>query len=162
MGCGPGVWCGVLSPGVLSNETRMVPILDLAQMKDTMSRLEKSVEHTSCSALIQKYISSFLQFSRKTWLPGACYSLSCRCFQSSSHKLPPRVRAIDMRHILLLLPFLLDRLLTDVFLEHNRAHTSNHVNDPASDLVGSTLLLFDCSTCIAEGIHQRMRLLSRP
>ena len=56
------------------------------------------------------------------------------------HKLPPRVRAIDMRHILLLLPFLLDRLLTDVVLEHNRAHPLNPIYDPSSQLIGITLL----------------------
>jgi hypothetical protein len=55
-------------------------------------------------------------------------------------KLPPRVRAVDMRHILLLLPFLLDRLLTDVVLEHKRAHPLNPIYDPSSQLIGITLL----------------------
>ncbi len=55
-------------------------------------------------------------------------------------KLPNRVRAIDMRHILLLLPFLLDGLLADVVVEHNRNNPFNPVFDPSSELIGITLL----------------------
>ena len=55
-------------------------------------------------------------------------------------KLLNRVRAIDMRHILLLLPFLLDGLLADVVLEHNRNNPFNPVFDPSSELIEITLL----------------------
>ena len=58
-----------------------------------------------------------------------------------NRKLPPRVRAIDMRHILILLPFLLDGLLADEVREHNRAHPLNPVVDPSSELIGITLVL---------------------
>ena len=44
-----------------------------------------------------------------------------------------------MRHILLL-PFLLDGLLADEVLEHNRAHPLNLVLDPSSELIGITIL----------------------
>ena len=54
-------------------------------------------------------------------------------------KIPPRVRAMDMRHILLLLPFLLDGLLADEVLEHNRLHPLNPALDPSDELVGITL-----------------------
>jgi hypothetical protein len=54
-------------------------------------------------------------------------------------KIPPKVRAIDMRHILLLLPFLLDGLLADEVLEHNRLHPLNPALDPSDELVGITL-----------------------
>ena len=56
-------------------------------------------------------------------------------------KTPPRVRAIDMRHVLLLLPFLLDGLLADEVLKHNRAHPLNPVLDPSSELIGVTMVL---------------------
>ena len=55
-------------------------------------------------------------------------------------KLPNRVRAIDMWHILLLLPFLLDGLMADVVVEHNRNNPFNPVFDPSSELIGITLL----------------------
>ena len=55
-------------------------------------------------------------------------------------KIPPRVRAIDMRHILLILPFLLDGLLADVVIAHNRANPFNPVFDPSTELIGITML----------------------
>ena len=57
-----------------------------------------------------------------------------------NRKIPPKVRAIDMRHILLLLPFLLDGLVADEVLEHNRAHPSNPILDPSNELIGITML----------------------
>ncbi len=57
-----------------------------------------------------------------------------------NRKIPPKVRAIDMRHILLLLPFLLDGLMADEVLEHNRAHPSNPTLDPSNVLIGITML----------------------
>jgi hypothetical protein len=56
-------------------------------------------------------------------------------------KIPPKVRAVDMRHILILLPFLLDGLLADEVREHNRCHPLNLVVDPSSELIGITLVL---------------------
>ena len=47
-----------------------------------------------------------------------------------------------MRHILLFLPCLLDGLLADVVLEHNRENPFNPVFDPSSELIGITMLLF--------------------
>ena len=38
----------------------------------------------------------------------------------TKNKLPPRVKPMDMRHILLTLPFLLEGLLTNEVEEHNR------------------------------------------
>ena len=58
-------------------------------------------------------------------------------------KIPPRVRAIDMRHILLLLPFLFDGLLADEVLEHNWSHPLNPVLDPSSELIGITILFIE-------------------
>jgi hypothetical protein len=55
-------------------------------------------------------------------------------------KLPPRVRAVDMRHILLLLPFLLDGLLEDVVNEHNRNFPLRLVYDPSLELIEITKL----------------------
>jgi hypothetical protein len=55
-------------------------------------------------------------------------------------KLPPRVRAVDMRHILLLLPFLLDGLLEDVVQEHNQNFPLRPVHDPSKELIEITML----------------------
>jgi hypothetical protein len=45
-----------------------------------------------------------------------------------------------MRHILLLLPFLLDGLLADEVLKHSRLHPLNPALDPSSELIGITLI----------------------
>jgi hypothetical protein len=56
-------------------------------------------------------------------------------------KLPPRVCAVDMQHVLLVLPFLLDGLLDPAVLEeHNRKHPLRPVHDPSTELVGITIL----------------------
>ena len=60
----------------------------------------------------------------------------------SKGKLPPRVRAMDMRHVLILLPFLLEGLLTDVVAEHNARNRFIHrVVDPSSQMVEITIIL---------------------
>jgi hypothetical protein len=60
----------------------------------------------------------------------------------SKGKLPPRVRAMDMRHILIILPFLLEGLLTDEIEEHNAANQFIHrVVDPSSKMVDITIML---------------------
>ena len=57
-------------------------------------------------------------------------------------KLPPRVRAMDMRHMLIILPFLLEGLLTDEVEEHNAANQFIHrVVDPSSKMVDITIML---------------------
>jgi hypothetical protein len=53
-------------------------------------------------------------------------------------KLPPTVRAVDMQHILLLLPFLLDACLR--MQEHKSKHPLQPVVDPSSELIKITLL----------------------
>jgi hypothetical protein len=55
-------------------------------------------------------------------------------------KLPPRVRAVDMLHILLLLPFLLDGLLEEVVQEHNQNFPLRPVYDPSKQLIQITTL----------------------
>jgi hypothetical protein len=55
-------------------------------------------------------------------------------------KIPPKVQWIDKLHILLLLPFLLDRLLANEVLEQNRAKPLNPVLDPSSELIGITMV----------------------
>jgi len=58
-------------------------------------------------------------------------------------KLPPRVRAVDMRHVLLLLLFLLVGLLDDVVLDHKREHPLNPVFDPSNELIGITMIFIE-------------------
>jgi hypothetical protein len=45
-----------------------------------------------------------------------------------------------MRHILLLLPFLLEGLLTDEVEEHNRANPLSKVSDPSPTMVNIVIL----------------------
>lgn len=59
----------------------------------------------------------------------------------NKQKLPPRVRAVDMRHVLLIMPFLLDGLLTDEVEEHNLANPLLTVSDPSPMMVRITILL---------------------
>ena len=74
-------------------------------------------------------------------MPVTPYLAGVFTYLRLNRKLPPRVRAIDMRHILILLPFLLDGLLTDEVCEHNRLHPFNPVVDPSNELIGITLVL---------------------
>ena len=49
---------------------------------------------------------------------------------------------MDMRHILLILPFLLEGLLTDEIEEHNAGiRFIHHVVDPSSKMVDITIML---------------------
>jgi hypothetical protein len=57
-------------------------------------------------------------------------------------KPPPKVRAADMRHILLVLPFLLHDLLRPEVEAHNRHNSpGDHVVDPSAELIGVVLTL---------------------
>ena len=57
-------------------------------------------------------------------------------------KPPPRVRAADMRHILLVLPYLLHDLLHPEVEAHNaRNSAEDHVVDPSAELIGVVLTL---------------------
>ena len=56
-------------------------------------------------------------------------------------KLPPKVRAVDIRHILLLLPLLLDNVMHDEVAAHNLKNPFQPIHDPSLELVGMVLLL---------------------
>ena len=57
-------------------------------------------------------------------------------------KTPSKVRAQDMRHILLVLPFLLHDLVRPEVEEYNTQHPgSKPLVDPSSELIDVTLLL---------------------
>ncbi len=47
---------------------------------------------------------------------------------------------MDMRHVLLVLPFLLDGQLDPLVLEEHRKHALQPVHDPFTELVGITIL----------------------
>ena len=48
-----------------------------------------------------------------------------------------KIRAVDFRHLLLLLPFVLDNLFRDEVEEHNStADEDEQVEDPSTELVG--------------------------
>ena len=59
----------------------------------------------------------------------------------SKQKLPPRIRAMDMRHILLLLPFILEGLLTEEVAEYNRNNPIIKVSDPSPNMVQIVMML---------------------
>ena len=86
------------------------------------------------------YILDSLRGKHDCLVPVTPYLAGVFQYLRRNKKIPPRVRAIDMRHILLLLPFLLDGLLADVMLEHNRENPFNPVFDPSSELIGITML----------------------
>ena len=76
-----------------------------------------------CLVPLTPYLAGIFQYLRK------------------NKKLPPRVRAVDMRHVLLVLPFLLDGLLDPAVLEeHNRKYPLRPVHYPSTELVGITIL----------------------
>ncbi len=59
-------------------------------------------------------------------------------------KPPSKVRASDMRHILLVLPFLLHDLVRPEEEEHNRLNPAEEpLIDPSSDCIDITLLLLN-------------------
>ena len=58
-------------------------------------------------------------------------------------KLPCRVRGIDMRNLLLLLPFLLHNLLEEEVEDYNRENPFDPIVDPSSECIGIVLLLID-------------------
>ncbi len=78
-------------------------------------------------------------------MPGSCHALPRWCFSiilACIKQIPPKARAINMRHILrlLLLLFPSDGRLADDVLEYNRAHQLNPALHPFSELVGITNL----------------------
>ena len=54
-----------------------------------------------------------------------------------------RVRAVDMRHILLVLPFLLHNLLEEEVEEYNRHHPFDPITDPSDECIGIVLVFID-------------------
>ncbi len=94
-----------------------------------------------CQNLFLTYFA-YLQFSGEhdCLVPVTPYLAGVFNYLRLHRKIPPKVRAVDMRHILLLLPFLLDGLLADEVLEHNRLRPLNPALDPSSELVGITLI----------------------
>ncbi len=58
-------------------------------------------------------------------------------------KIPCRVRAKDMRNLLLVLPFLLHNLLLEEVEEYNRANPFDPITDPSDECIGIVLLLID-------------------
>ena len=58
-------------------------------------------------------------------------------------KIPGRVRAVDMRNLLLVLPFLLHNLLEVEVEEYNSTHIFNPIVDPSNEMIGIVLLFID-------------------
>ena len=58
-------------------------------------------------------------------------------------KHPCRVRAVDMRNILLMLPFLLHNLLEEEVEEYNRRNPFEPITDPSDECIGIVLLFID-------------------
>ena len=58
-------------------------------------------------------------------------------------KIPGRVRAKDMRNLLLVLPFLLHNLLLEEVEEYNRANPFDPIIDPSDECIGMVLLLIN-------------------
>ena len=58
-------------------------------------------------------------------------------------KIPCRVRAVDMRNLLLLLPFLLHNLLEEEVKEYNNKNPFDPITDPSDECIGIVLLFID-------------------
>ena len=58
-------------------------------------------------------------------------------------KNPCRVRAVDMRNLLLLLPFLLHNLLEEEVKEYNNKNPFDPITDPSDECIGIVLLFID-------------------
>ena len=58
-----------------------------------------------------------------------------------SSAIPGNVRAVDMRHILLLFPFLLHNLLEDEVAEYNSNNPFDPITDPSDECIGIVLSL---------------------
>ena len=84
-----------------------------------------------------------MQFQGDSRLLGPCNALLGLDIQTfrSKGKLPPRVRAMDMCHVLLILPFLLHGLLTEEVEEYNRTNPLVHIVDPSPMMVEVTIML---------------------
>ncbi len=61
----------------------------------------------------------------------------------TTDKIPGRVRAVDMRNLLLILPFLLHNLLEEEVEEYNRTHIFDPIVDPSNECIGIVLLFID-------------------
>jgi hypothetical protein len=58
-------------------------------------------------------------------------------------KIPGRVRAVDMRNLLRVLPFLLHNLLEEEVEEYNSKHVFDPLVDPSNECIGIVLLFID-------------------
>ena len=58
-------------------------------------------------------------------------------------KIPGRVRAVDMRNLLLVLPFLMHNLLEEEVAEYNSTHIFDPIVDPSNEMIGIVLLFID-------------------
>jgi hypothetical protein len=58
-------------------------------------------------------------------------------------KLPTRVRGVDMRNLLLLLPFLLHNHLEEEVEDYNRENPFDPIVDPSYECIGIVLLFID-------------------
>jgi hypothetical protein len=61
----------------------------------------------------------------------------------SIRKTAHRVRAVDMRNVLLLLPFVLHNHLEEVVAEYNRKNDFNPICDPSDQRIQMVLLLLE-------------------
>jgi hypothetical protein len=58
-----------------------------------------------------------------------------------NYSAPSKVRASDIRNILLILPFILHDLMADEVKDHNEKHPRDTVVDPSPDLIPVVLQL---------------------
>ena len=58
-------------------------------------------------------------------------------------KIPGVVRAVDMRYILLMLPFLLHNLLEEEVEEYNSQNPFDPITDPSDECIGIVLLFLN-------------------
>ena len=76
-------------------------------------------------------------------VPGAQYLAIIFNSIRKTSAIPGNVCAVDMRHILLLLPFLLHNLLEEEVEEYNIHNPIDPINDPSDECIGIVLSLLN-------------------
>jgi len=98
--------------------------------------------HETVLPLCSAARSIFNQLRKSTTVKASKKRVSSGAASKINGRPDGRITGMDMRHILLLLPFLLFDLLVDVVEEHNAQHGTGHVS-PASDLIAWVLVLLE-------------------
>ena len=122
---------------------RLKERLDLIYGKQTDAHARTfSVLHLTVLPLCASARSIFQQLRNSTTLKASKRRVDTGAACKVNGRPNGRITGVDMRHLLLLLPFLLFDLLHDELSVYNTDNHSDHPN-PADDLIGWVLVLLE-------------------